>query len=200
MEKNLVFYIENENSILFCGNRKNIEKKSTSLYRLSLNGGEAKEIARFDKPGMSVLGYLNEKTLVLLTKEKLVEEESDYEVFDEIPFYLNGQGVTNKHRSHLYTYNLDTKELVFVLQKALLMYPTQKIHDGTLYYTGQKWTRKQSLYENLYKYDGEVSTVVEAKERSIQSFDFVDDKLVLIASTHEKYGLNENPKFFDQDF
>jgi tricorn protease-like protein len=44
--------------------------KSTSLYRLSLNGGEAKEIARFDKPGMSVLGYLNEKTLVLLTKEK----------------------------------------------------------------------------------------------------------------------------------
>ena len=37
--------------------------------------GEAKEIARFDKPGMNVLGYLNEKTLVLLTKEKLVEEE-----------------------------------------------------------------------------------------------------------------------------
>ena len=56
------------------------------------------------------------------------------------------------------------------------------------------------LYENLYKYDGSVSTVVDAKERSIQSFDFVDGKLVLIASTHEKYGLNENPKFFDQDF
>ena len=192
------FYIENENSILFCGNRKNIEK-STSLYRLSLNGGEAKEIARFDKPGMSVLGYLNEKTLVLLTKEKLVEEESDYEVFDEIPFYMNGQGVTNKHRSHLYTYNLDTKELVCVTEGTFDV-SNAKIHDGALYYTGQNWTRKQSLYENLYKYDGEVSTVVEAKERSIQSFDFVDDKLVLIASTHEKYGLNENPKFFDQDF
>lgn len=192
------FYIENENSILFCGNRKNIEK-STSLYRLSLNGGEAKEIARFDKPGMSVLGYLNENTLALMTKEKLVEEESDYEVFDEIPFYMNGQGVTNKHRSHLYTYNLDTKELVCVTEGTFDV-SNAKIHDGTLYYTGQNWTRKQSLYENLYKYDGEVSTVVEAKERSIQSFDFVDDKLVLIASTHEKYGLNENPKFFDQDF
>ena len=68
------FYIENENSVLFCGNRKNIEK-STSLYRLALNGGEAKEIARFDKPGMNVLGYLNENTLVLMTKEKLVEEK-----------------------------------------------------------------------------------------------------------------------------
>lgn len=33
------FYIENENSVLFCGNRKNIEK-STSLYRLALNGGD----------------------------------------------------------------------------------------------------------------------------------------------------------------
>ena len=102
------FYIENENSVLFCGNRKNIEK-STSLYRLALNGGEAKEIACFDKPGMNVLGYLNENTLVLMTKEKLVEEESDYEVFDEIPFYMNGQGITNKHRTHLYTYNLETK-------------------------------------------------------------------------------------------
>ena len=67
--------------------------------RLSLNGGEAKEIVRFDKPGMNVLGYLNENTLVLMTKEKLVEEESDYEVFDEIPFYMNGQGITNKHRT-----------------------------------------------------------------------------------------------------
>ena len=128
-----------------------------------------------------------------------MEEESDYEVFDEIPFYMNGQGVTNKHRSHLYTYNLDTKELVCVTEGTFDV-SNAKIHDGALYYTGQNWTRKQSLYENLYKYDGEVSTVVEAKERSIQSFDFVDDKLVLIASTHEKYGLNENPKFFDQDF
>ena len=192
------FYIENENSILFCGNRKNIEK-STSLYRLSLNGGEAKEIARFDKPGMNVLGYLNEKTLVLLTKEKLVEEESDYEVFDEIPFYMNGQGITNKHRTHLYTYDLDTKELVCVTEGTFDV-SNAKIHDGALYYTGQNWTRKQALYEDLYKYDGEVSTVVDAKERSIQDFNFVDGKLVLVASTHEKYGLNENPKFFDQDF
>ena len=192
------FYIENENSVLFCGNRKNIEK-STSLYRLSLNGGEAKEIARFDKPGMNVLGYLNENTLVLMTKEKLVEEESDYEVFDEIPFYMNGQGITNKHRTHLYTYDLDTKELVCVTEGTFDV-SNAKIHDGALYYTGQNWTRKQALYENLYKYDGSVSTVVDAKERSIQSFDFVDGKLVLIASTHEKYGLNENPKFFDQDF
>ena len=159
------FYIENENSVLFCGNRKNIEK-STSLYRLALNGGEAKEIARFDKPGMNVLGYLNENTLVLMTKEKLVEEESDYEVFDEIPFYMNGQGVTNKHRTHLYTYNLDTKELVCVTEGTFDV-SNAKIHDGALYYTGQNWTRKQALYESLYKYDGSVSTVVDAKERSI---------------------------------
>ena len=140
------FYIENENSVLFCGNRKNIEK-STSLYRLSLNGGEAKEIARFDKPGMNVLGYLNENTLVLMTKEKLVEEESDYEVFDEIPFYMNGQGITNKHRTHLYTYDLDTKELVCVTEGTFDV-SNAKIHDGALYYTGQNWTRKQALYEN----------------------------------------------------
>ena len=83
--KEASYMIEDEDHVLFCGNRKNVEN-STSLYRISLSGGEAQEIAHFDKEGMSVVGYLNETTLVLQVKEKLVEEESDYEVFDEIPF------------------------------------------------------------------------------------------------------------------
>lgn len=191
------YYIENENSILFCGNRKNIEN-STSLYRLSLNGGEAKEIARFDKPGFSVLGYLNATTLVLQIKEKLVEEESDYEVFDEIPFYNNGQGITNKHRTHLYLYDLNTKELKNITSDTFDV-SSAKIHNGAIYFTGQDWTRKQKLDEGMYKYDGEISPVVTSGKASIHGYEFVNDQLILSASLHEKYGLNENPKFVDQN-
>lgn len=191
------YYIENVNSILFCGNRKNMEN-STSLYRLALNGGEAKEIARFDKPGFTVLGYLDAATLVLQVKEKLVEEESDYEVFDEIPFYNNGQGITNKHRTHLYVYDLNTKELKNITSDTFDV-SSAKIHNGAIYFTGQDWTRKQKLDEGMFKYDGEISTVVESGKASIHGYEFVNDQLILSASLHEKYGLNENPKFVDQN-
>lgn len=191
------YYIENENSILFCGNRKNIEN-STSLYRLALDGGEAQEIARFDKPGFNVLGYLNETTLVLQTKEKLVEEESDYEVFDEIPFYNNGQGITNKHRTHIYTYNVNTKELKNITSDTFDV-SSAKIHEGAIYFTGQDWTRRQLLDEGMYKYDSEITTVVQPQKASIHGYEFVNGQLVLSASIHEKYGLNENPKFIDKD-
>lgn len=191
------YYIENENSILFCGNRKNIEN-STSLYRLALDGGEAEEIARLDKPGFNVLGYLNETTLVLQIKEKLVEEESDYEVFDEIPFYNNGQGITNKHRTHIYTYDVNTKELKNITSDTFDV-SSVKIHEGAIYFTGQDWTRRQLLDEGMYKYDGEVSTVVKPQTGSIHGYEFVNGQLILSASIHEKYGLNENPKFIDAD-
>ena len=192
------YYIEDNEHVLFCGNRINIEK-STSLYRISLKGGEAQEIARFDKPGFTVLGYLNENTLVLQIKEKLVEVEADYEVFDEIPFYSNGQGVTNKHRTHVYTYNLDTKELKNIFEEDTFDAGVVRIHDGAIYVLGQNWTRKQSLTENIYKYDGKLTTYVDCKGASIHGFEFIEDKMVVIANTHEKFGINENPKFFDKD-
>lgn len=195
--KETSYLIEDESHVLFCGNRKNIEK-STSLYRISLTGGEAQEIARFDKEGFSVVGYLNSDILVLQVKEKLVEEESDYEVFDEIPFYNNGQGVTNKHRNHIYTFNLETKELKNITEDTFDV-SSVKIHDGAIYVLGQNWTRKQLLTEDIYKYDGKLSPYVYANGASIHGFDFIEDKMVVIANTHEKYGLNENPKFFDKD-
>ncbi len=195
--KEASYMIEDEDHVLFCGNRKNVEK-NTSLYRISLSGGEAQEIARFDKEGMNAIGYLNEKTLVLQVKEKLVEEEADYEVFDEIPFYNNGQGVTNKHRNHIYTYHLDTKELVNVTEDTFDV-SAVRIHDGAIYLLGQNWTRKQLLTEDIYKYDGTLTTYVHANGASIHGFEFVEDDIVVIANTHEKYGLNENPKFFDKD-
>ena len=36
--------------------------------------------------------------------ERLLKEESDYIVFDQLPFWSNGVGVTNGHRDRLYYY------------------------------------------------------------------------------------------------
>ena len=38
---------------------------------------------------------------------KAWKEEKDYEVFDELPFWANGQGIVNKKRTRLAVYDPD---------------------------------------------------------------------------------------------
>ncbi len=44
--------------------------------------------------------------------ENLLQEEKDYEVLDEIPYWFNGQGFTNKKRNRLYLYNIKEESLI----------------------------------------------------------------------------------------
>ena len=45
------------------------------------------------------------------------KDDEDYHVFDEIPFWGNGAGVTNKKRSRLACYDLDKKELTILTER-----------------------------------------------------------------------------------
>ena len=38
---------------------------------------------------------------------KAWKDEKDYEVFDELPFWANGQGIVNKKRTRLVVYDME---------------------------------------------------------------------------------------------
>ena len=42
--------------------------------------------------------------------KQALEEEKDYEVFDELPFWSNGKGVVNKRRRRLYLFDVTSGE------------------------------------------------------------------------------------------
>lgn len=117
------FLWKDDNTILFPGtrNKKDKERKEkgedlTSYYEISLKGGEANKV--FEIPlNVTSMKILNEENLILTAiynhnkpsldglsdkeKEKTLKEikdGKDYEIFDEIPFWQNGQGYTNKDR------------------------------------------------------------------------------------------------------
>ncbi len=92
----------------------------TVLQKLSKDGGEAQELLRI-KWKVSEIYWVSPSEFYFVASYsalwarlleehggdedkalKALQEENDYMVFDEIPFWENGVGVTNKVRSRLY--------------------------------------------------------------------------------------------------
>ena len=124
------FFWEDETHILFPAVRSAAEEKRqkageqfTSFYRLDVTGGEAVPAFTLPFAAQDLRSLGNGKWLVMgkidagcseyygMTAEERTEadearkKEKDYEVFDEIPFWGNGRGVTNKLRRALFVYD-----------------------------------------------------------------------------------------------
>lgn len=95
----------------------------TVFYRLPLTGGEAVEAFRV-KAKIKSVQFLSPSEFYFVADydpkaewaletadgdvEKaaaLLKEEADYMVFDQLPFWSNGVGITNGHRDRLYYYS-----------------------------------------------------------------------------------------------
>ena len=126
-----------ESHLLFPGDRRNAHKpapgQSVTVYnRINIHGGEATEyfilpmkcqkirpvsdhefllIGVYDHYGIELAGLSGEEKSAAIAK---IEENKDYEVFDELPFWKNGSGVVNKKRDRLYLFNKETGELTLL--------------------------------------------------------------------------------------
>ena len=120
--------------LLFPGDRKKEHKPApgaavTVYNRINIHGGEAEVYftvpmkcgrikaiseneflltATYDHYGMDIAGLEGEEKENAIAQ---IEENKDYEVFDELPFWSNGRGVINKKRTRLYLFNKDSGEL-----------------------------------------------------------------------------------------
>ena len=128
-EKNSLWL--NNNTILFSADRdedikekKKIGETWTIYYALDIkNGGEAYEYMRLPID-VTEIKIIDENNFILTAdfdnnslnlndlkgeeREKAIkqiEENKDYEVLDEIPFWSNGNGFRNKKRSRLYYFD-----------------------------------------------------------------------------------------------
>ena len=103
--------------------KKEADNSYTDFFESSLHGGEAVRKMTVPEPVHAIKQiskgtYLVEAeydnnlpedffTMSREEREKLFAsrtKEKDYEVFDELPFWRNGAGVTNKKRGRLYIY------------------------------------------------------------------------------------------------
>lgn len=216
---------DNEESVLFTSTRdKDVKEKLqngeelTVFYRISTNGGEAKEAFRIPLTVLDIKKISNKKYVIMVDYDNvysyrfaLSDEErqsviaeknanNDYEVLDELPFYGNGLGYTNKKRHALFLYDAKNNKLERMTHQLLnvdMMCYVEK--ENILYFSGENYISKRVEKQGIYAYNcesKELYTVLDQEDYNIQGLDVLDDQLLVTASDQSRYGVNENPMFY----
>lgn len=229
LDKESSFIFLDENTLLFSALRDPDEIKKvqegyplTSFYRLPLYGGEA--IKAFTLP-LKVTSYvkLSDTRLVIRAavdveyadyyryddeKKKAVllakKENADYEVIDEIPWWSNGGGFTNKMRNRLFIYDMETDELTPLTDP---LFNTGSISvcesEHKVLFTGSAYERKPIRKGFLYCYDDDTKKTEMILDgtmfKMIRDPYYYDGKIIFAANTGKRHGNNENPYFYTVD-
>lgn len=220
-EKNFI-WLDNH-TILFPALRDQKLKKRiedgedwTVFYAIDINGGEAYEYMRIPMIVKDIKKIADEKFLLTATydhyglnlhshkgeeKKKaidLIKENKDYKVLDEIPFWSNGQGFTNKKRDRLYLIDKGTKDIVPISNQFENVEVTS-VKDGKALYVSSNYTNKMELTSGLFMYDlynSQALCLVEDVEYQIAFAEFVANEIIVAATAMDKYGLNQNYSFY----
>lgn len=209
-----------DDRLLFAAVRSAKEKKRadakepfTSYYVLDLNGGEAmplfslpfavKSIRVLDEGRFAVVGSVDKDLPDLYKADekardeacKAREQEKDYEVFDELPYWSNGGGVVNGKRSRLFVVTLDPFSI-----EPLTDLPDEPIAldvlKNELFFAVRERTVRRSVYGFAVRaYDPAkkaVRTVLQNDALALSSLYAVADRLLLFATDGKRHGINEN--------
>lgn len=222
------FTFKDEDLILFADSRDKKDKERrekgedfTTYYEISLNGGEAvksleiplnvSKLEIIDKDNLMLIGEynINKPDLQNLSdeeKEKALkkwEEEKDYQVIDEIPFWFNGEGFTNKIRSRLYIYNIKDKKLKPVTDAFTNVSFFRLNEDKTkAVIITNSFIDKMQIKDDLYLYDIKEDTLekISHHDRFQYGFaDFLEDNIIFTGTDMAKYGINENQRIYLMD-
>lgn len=224
-EKNSIWL--NDNVILFTSDRnEELQSKTksgenwTSFFAIDIfNGGEAYEymqiplqvsaIKKIDEQNFILsanfdINSLNINNLKGEEREKAIktlEENKDYEVLDEIPFWFNGQGFINKKRNRLYHFNLATSELTPITDEYTNV---EQFHvkDNKIIFIAESHKDKLNSTNFLATYNLETKELKYLFEDGKYNFsyaNFIEDKIILAMSDMKKFGINENHQIYTLD-
>lgn len=219
------FEWENNENIIFSAirnekdkKRKKDEEQFTSFYKISISGGEAKKA--FEIP-LNVNNYklLDDGNIIFTSifdpeyrniadlgqdeKENYLKkrkETNDYEVLDEIPYWSNGLGFTNKMRNRLYIYNLRDNKIQTLTDEYTNVsgFELNKEKDK-LVFIATSFMDKMQLKSDLYFYDLNEQSFEKISHHDNFSYsfaDFIEDKIIFAGNDMKAHGLNQNSQIY----
>lgn len=206
----------NDEELLFSSDRDQSDKKNkkdkeifTQFYKININGGEAKKYFKIDKNVTDIKRINDDKFVFTAIYDKEDEENKDekeektFIEIDEIPFWSNGSGYTNKKRNRLYIYDL-TKDSYQSISDELTNVSDFSLNDNKekIVFTSNKYENKMKLTDSLYVYyikNSELKTIDSGNFSYNYARFLNDDKLIVNATDMKNYGINENGKFYIYD-
>jgi len=227
LDATIEFWEDDETVIL---NRKTPEDEfeGVELYAININGGEAKLWARFAHPYSGFIkvaentyvargemnlsdrnAYLDDDEARAKKKEEKKKAlESDYEVWDEVPYWMNGAGVINGKKDSLFLLKRNPDKEVGDKDAWTIKRLTDENTDvgyvdecdgGVLFLTAPI-TNKIDFYNKLYRYDVEADKILpiyEGEKLGFAGGAYVDGKAYVFSSDYRTYGINESAYLYE---
>ncbi len=204
-----------DSTILFSADRnKDIKKKKekgeewTCFYALSINGGEACEYMQIPL-AVSDIKVMSDRAFALTAVVDYnktntngatldVDDEKDYEVIDEIPFWENGKGFTNKKRSILFYFNENGNKLVQITDEKHDAHLLDVLNSQILY-TVREMQGKMLNYDALYEYNVKAKKEKEIVQNNIYSIHdggYIEKLIYFEGNDMSHHGLNQNSAYY----
>ena len=132
-----------------------------------------------------------------------IKDEKDYEILDEIPFWANGEGFTNKKRNKLYLYNIKNKTALSITDDFTDVYSFEldTARENILLITNSFIDKKYN-FTHLQVYNIETESLIKIspfKDFDYSYANFLGEKLIFSGSDMKAFGLNQNPDFYISD-
>lgn len=179
------FFFEDGTHILFPADRdkslkerREAGEKLTVFQRIDVRGGEATPAFTVPLAAGTIKKLKSGKYAVLAdyaagepdfaalddgAKARYAErlkEEKDYQLLEEIPFWANGEGFTNGHRSRLYIFDPVTGKAAPVTDEATNV--GELFVDGDrIYFAANRFENKMELTSGAYVYDAAAGALTE---------------------------------------
>jgi dipeptidyl aminopeptidase/acylaminoacyl peptidase len=200
--------------------RAEAKEEFTSYYVLDLRGGEAlpyfelpfatEDIHVLDGTHFAVTASVDKRYPALwkadkderekIKKER--DENKDYEVFDELPFWFNGAGITNGKRSMLFLVSLDPWKLEPVTCLPENLEDVAVMGDEVIYAVNERVPKLSIRGFTLCAVNwrsGEKRTILKNDTLEFGGIESENGMLWLFATEAKRYGLNENSWVYDVD-
>lgn len=222
-EKSFVW--KDEDTIVFSSFREPKDKERsekgeplTCLYEIDLKGGEANKFHTIPL-NISSMKFIDEDNVLLtstfdptlpdfqkmdLAEKEIafakIKEDKDYEVIDEIPFWSNGSGFTNKNREKLYHYNI-SGELLTPITDDFTEVESYKLNDDNslMVIITNSYIDKMQSKTDLYLYsliDGRLEKISPYNDFSYSYADFLGEEIIFVGTDMKSFGINQNPHFY----
>lgn len=215
-------FYDDENLMIIADDAEEKDSYVSSVYKLPLYGGERELMFKIKEKLISVERIKDDKYLIKwhfdrkykdrrfwseeekAKKEKeLKEEEDSFISIDEIPFFFNEKGYTNKKRIKLSVYDAKKDSISDISDDYTSVGMTDFDKDKKrVLFIASSYMDKKSSFLKLYIYDVERDELRKIEPIDDLSYDvayFSEKGIYVLGSDQKKYGVNENLKIYIYD-
>jgi dipeptidyl aminopeptidase/acylaminoacyl peptidase len=194
-----------DGSELYFLSKREEEEGKSFLYRIRVDGGEAERIAVLSHvaDGLRRLddGRFLYTARVPLTDESEREDAREYEVLDEIPFWMNGEGFTNQRRKHLLLFDPASEASKDLLEPHLEV-TSFDVRGDRCAVVGRRFEGVAPVVRELWTIDlsDGAANRLPIGELQLDEVRFLDDgTLVATGTDMDPYGLGQNREVLSID-